>query len=166
MIGFARILKNTGEASGFTREDFHAEIQKRAEATRRHGQSSAQAYASYLNTEAGRILHDAYKRAPAAPPQAPQDLAACNTKPAPGPASEEMNALARKLARERRISYQQAYSRLFDSEAHRDLRDRVREEERQATAAVRDQREPIWRAQEELERDDFRLGRSPGSARM
>src|SRR6516164_657307 len=113
MLAFAKILKNTGETSGFTREDFHAEIQKRAEGIRRPGQSSAQAYASYLNTEPGRILHDAYKRAPAAPPQAPQDTATRNTKPAPGPASEELSALARKLARERRITYAQAFTRLL-----------------------------------------------------
>jgi hypothetical protein len=165
MLAFAKILKNTGETSGFTREDFHAEIQKRAEGTRRPGQSSAQAYASYLNTESGRILHDAYKRAPAAPPQAPQDLAPRNTKPSPGPASEEMAALARKLSRERKISYAQAFSRLFTDAAYAELAGRVREEERQATAAVRDQRAPISRAQEELERD-FRLGRSPGSERL
>jgi hypothetical protein len=82
------------------------------------------------------------------------------------PAGKELyKAMRAAPAPKRRISYQQAYSRLFTDEAHAELAARVREEERQATAAVCDAREPIWRAQEELEQN-WRLGRSPGSARM
>jgi hypothetical protein len=111
------------------------------------------------------VLLGVAMRAAPAPKQARQDFVPRNTKPSPGPASEEMAALARKLARERRLSYAQAYSRLFTDEAHAELAGRVRAEERQATAAVREQRQEIFSAQRELE-TNWSLGRSPGSARM
>jgi hypothetical protein len=167
ILDFAKLLTERGLDFGLDRSHFHAEIEKRAAQSRRHGESKQQSYSRFITESAeGVELFKALRRAPAAPPQAPQDTATRNTKPLPGPASEEMAALARKLSRERKISYAQAYTRLFESEAHRDLRDRIKVEEAEATRAVRDQREPIWRAEEELERDDFRLGSSPGSRRI
>jgi hypothetical protein len=75
-----------------------------------------------------------------------------------------MNALARKLARERRLSYQRAYTTLLTDPDNAELAARARDEERKATAAVRDARGSIWQAERENERN-WRLGRSPGSAR-
>jgi hypothetical protein len=163
ILDFAKLMNasTTGQTFGLDKNDLHREIVKRAEKSRLPGQSAQQSYRDILLTPEGNELYRAYKRAPAAPPQ---DFMPRNTKPVPGPASEELNALARKLARERRISYQRAYTELYTSEAHAELAAKIREEERQATAAVRDQRAPISRAQEELERE-FRLGSSRGSAR-
>jgi hypothetical protein len=159
-------VSGTGHDFGLDRTDFEREIYKMAEATKLPGESRAQAFTRIsTQTAEGRILFKAAVRGKA-PVQSAQDFVERNTKPVPGPASEEMSRLAHKLARERRISYQQAYTRLFESEAHRDLRDRIKVEEAEATRAVRDQREPIWRAQEELGRPDFRLGSSRGSSRL
>jgi hypothetical protein len=160
-------VDGTGHDFGLDRTDFEAEIHKMAAATRPPGstESRAQGFTRIsTQTEAGKILFKAAVRGKP-PVQAAQDFMERTTKPSPGPASEELAALARKLARERRISYQQAYSRLFESEAHRDLRDRIKAEEAEATRAVRDQRKPIWTAERELEAD-FSLGVSRGSGRL
>jgi hypothetical protein len=139
---------------GLDQGHFHAEITKRAAKARLPNQSKEQAYAAQLETPEGRELFLAYKRAPAAPSQPAQDLVPRNSKPSPGPASEELAALARKLARERRITYARAYTQLLTDplEGHAELAARVREEERAATRAVCDAREPIWQAQRQFER--------------
>jgi hypothetical protein len=147
---------------GLDQGHFHAEIQKRA--VRRPGQSAQQAYRDVLLTPDGNELYQAYKRAPAAPPTAPQDLAERDAKPSPGPFSQQLAALARKLSRERRTTYARAYTQILTSPDHAELAARVRDEERQASRAVFEARRPIWRAQESLEQN-WRLGRSPGSAR-
>jgi hypothetical protein len=99
------------------------------------------------------------------PEEASQDFVPRNSKPSPGPFSEEMNARARKLARERRVSYQRAYTTLLTDPDNAELAARVRDEERRATAAVRDAREPIWRAERENGRD-WSIGQSRGSRRL
>jgi hypothetical protein len=165
---FAKIYLESGNAGGFTRRDFENALHKRAEATRLPGESRQQAFTRAATADPqGRALFKAAVKGPF-PVESAQDLAPRTAKPAPGPASEELAALARKHARERRISYQQAYTRLLTdpNEGHAELAARVRAEERQASAAVRDARDPIWAAERENERPDFRLGRSRGSARM
>jgi hypothetical protein len=158
-------VSGTGHDFGMDRTDFEREIYKMAAATKLPGESRAQGFTRIsTQTEQGRLLFKAAVRGKA-PVQSAQDFVERNVKPSPGPASDEMAALARKLARERRISFAQAYTRLYTSEAHAELAAKIREEERQATAAVRDQREPIWRANEELEQQ-WRLGSSRGSARF
>jgi hypothetical protein len=163
ILDFAKILNATGEPGGLDKGDLHREIEKRAAAARLPHQSAQQAYVAVLETPAGKELYKAMRAAPA-PKSPPQDFVPRNTKPLPGPASEELSALARRLAKERRISYAQAYTRLITDPDNAELAARVRAEERQATAAVRDAREPIWQAERENERG-WRLGYSRGSAR-
>jgi hypothetical protein len=171
MLGFAKIANNTGETSGFDRDDFHHEIQKRAAATRVNGETSAQAYTRVLLTPEGKELYKAYRLAP--PRQAPQDIVPTRDRPEPiGPAATELDrivsAFRDKYNREttgRKISRQQAFSRVIDLPENRRLRDAVRREEMEATLRVQQLRAPIWRAEQSFEAD-FRLGESKGSRRL
>jgi hypothetical protein len=45
VLDFAKILNTTGETSGFDRDDFHHEIEKRAAKARLPNQTAQQAYA-------------------------------------------------------------------------------------------------------------------------
>jgi hypothetical protein len=170
MLGFAKILNNTGEACGFDRDDFHHEIEKRAAATRVNGETSAQAYTRVLLTAEGKELYKAYRTAPVR--QAPQDIVPTRDRPEPkGPAAAELDRLVEEFVANynrtttgRRLSRQQGYSRVIELPENRRLRDAVRREEQEATLRIQQLRAPIWSAESEFERD-FRLGRSPGSAR-
>jgi hypothetical protein len=151
-LGFAKILNETGNPSGLNRDDFHREIEKRATESRREGESLPQAYTRILETPEGQVLHDAYKRAPRAPVQAAQDLPH-TPKPA-GPASKELDDLARAMAKDKGISFQQAHARLqADTNPERKLLvARVRREEMEATRMVRESRWPITTATREYSR--------------
>jgi hypothetical protein len=168
-LGFAKILNETGNACGRDKDDFHREIEKRAEATRVAGQSQAQAYSKYLETPEGNELYKAYRAAPA-PKQAPQDFVP-EPPLARGPAAAKLQEIVDKFLNDyneknsRKISREQAYERVISSESHRALRAAVLAEERAASREIRDQRAPIWSAGRDLERD-WSLGRSRGSARM
>jgi hypothetical protein len=165
ILGFAKILNNTGEASGFTRDDFHHEIQKRAAATRLSGETSAQAYTRVLLTPEGKELYKAYRAAPA-PVQAAQDFPLPKEKPEPaGPASREFDDLAHDMARKKGISFQQAHARLYTDPERAELVRRVKIEERDQTARVAASRSPIASATREFGRDGS-LGRNPASGRM
>jgi hypothetical protein len=152
---FAKCLVEDGNACGTDSDTYHQALEKLALASKGANESLPKAYTRVATTtEQGRLLFKAAMMAPK-PKQAPQDLVPRNVKPAPGPASEEMNALARRLARERRVSFQQAYTRLLTDpdEGHAELAARVRDEERRASAAVRDARDPIWTAERQYERN-------------
>jgi hypothetical protein len=161
-LGFAKLLNETGNAFGLTRDVFHAEIEKRAQATRLAGESPQQAYTRIVLTPEGKELLKAYRNAPVGKPeeQEPQGL-----KPEPiGDASAELERLARSVARQKSISYERAYVQLLTDPSRAELARRVREEEMSATRAVRDSRWPIRAAEREFERD-WRLGRNAASAR-
>jgi S-adenosylmethionine:diacylglycerol 3-amino-3-carboxypropyl transferase len=79
------------------------------------------------------------------PPQRAQDL-----KPEPaGPASEELDRLARSMAREKKYSYQQAFSRIYSDPERAELVARVRQEEAELRARVAAQRFPTRNAERE-----------------
>src|SRR6516162_1415519 len=106
-------------------------------------------------------------------PQAAQDLIPTRDRPEPtGPAAAALDKIVSefrdKYNREttgRKISRQQAYARVIDDPENRRLRDAVRREEQEASLRIQQLRQPIWAAEESFEAD-FRLGRSPASARM
>jgi hypothetical protein len=156
-LRFAKILVETGETCGNDRDFYHHAIEKRAAETRRDDESPHQAYVRILETPEGQLLHDAYKRAPVAPApkQAPQDLV--REPRAAGEASEELNRMAQTMAKEKKLTFQQAYARLWSDPSHADLRERIRTEERRASQEVSDQRWPIRAAERDNERD-WRLG--------
>jgi hypothetical protein len=159
---------NTG---GQTRQDFEEEIAKRAATMRRHGESNAQAFTRCMvETREGNLLYKASRLAE--PRQAPQDMVPTRDRPEPiGPAAvaldklvEEFSAKYNRTTTGRKLSRQQIYARVIDMPENRRLRDAVLRESMEATLRVAQLRAPIWRAEESLEAD-FRLGRSPGSAR-
>jgi hypothetical protein len=96
-----------------------------------------------------------FKAAMIAPPrQAAQDFPLPKKPEAAGPASRELDALAREMARDKGISFQQAHAQLqSDTDPERKaLVARVRREEMDATRMIRDQRWPITSAEREYER--------------
>jgi hypothetical protein len=148
---FAKLLVETRNPCGLTRQDFEEEIAKRA--GRREGESTAQAFTRYATTtEDGKLLFKAAVMAPA-PKQAPQDFPTKKPEPKGGAATAELNELARAMAREKNFSFEQAFSRLWSDPTRADLVNRVKREQVEATRDVRDQRWPIAAAEREFERD-------------
>jgi hypothetical protein len=114
--------------SGLTREDFEAEIAKRAAPNRRPGESLQQLWTAFATeTENGRALFKAAMSAPVgpAPKQAAQDL---KYEPV-GDASAELERMARDMARSKNISYERAYTALLTDPDRKELVARVKAEE-------------------------------------
>jgi hypothetical protein len=144
---FAKILVTQGLDCGQTRQDFEEDIAKRAEATRLPGESREQAWTRFATaTDDGRLLFKAAMLAP--PRQFAQDLTREKPK-ADGPASEELERTARAMAKEKKLTYQQAYSRLISDPDRKELLAEIRREEERARRAVSDQRWPLHNAERE-----------------
>jgi hypothetical protein len=159
---FAKILVDQGDPCGLDRQHFEDEITKRAE--RREGESAAQAFTRYATTTPdGRLLFKAAVMAP--PRQAAQDLPVPKKPLSAGEASDELNELARAMAKEKNLKFEQAFSALWTDPERAELVARVRREEAEQRTRVQDSRWPIRAAEREFARD-WRLGRSSGSARM
>jgi hypothetical protein len=78
----------------------------------------------------------------AKPREAPQDFADPTPKPV-GPANAELARMARDMAKEKRISFQQAFSRIYTDPDRKELKDRVDRESAEATRRVAQQRWPL-----------------------
>jgi hypothetical protein len=156
ILDFAKHLNATGQPCGLDKDIVHREIEKRASAARLPNQTAQQAYVAVLETPEGQELYRAYKRAPAAPVQAAQDFA--DEPRSRGPAADEMDRVVDEFMRNynransKKLTREQSYDRVFNSEANRELRDRVRAEERAATRDVAQQREPIFTAARQFSR--------------
>jgi hypothetical protein len=155
MRHFAKILVDSGNACGHARQDFEEEIVKRAE--RRGGESAAQAFTRFVTTDAtGKLLFKAAMMAP--PRQAPQDFPLPKKPESAGPASAELDRLARQMAKDKGLSFQQAFVRIYenadtDTDPERaELVRRVKIEEREATRRVAESRWPITSAVREFSR--------------
>jgi hypothetical protein len=147
---FAKMLVVQGIDCGQTRQDFEEDIAKRSESIRRPGESREQAWTRFATTtDDGRLLFKAAMRAPPMEPprQAAQDLVR-EKKPA-GPASEELERMARAMAREKNLTYQQAFSRLISDPSRREHLEEIKREEERARRAVSDQRWPLHNAERE-----------------
>lgn len=154
-LGFAKILLNTGH-SGLTRDDYHAEIEKRAAKNRLPHETVEQSYVRQITeTEEGKTLFKALKAAPV--PTLPlQTQAAQDFVPrSRGPASDKMDQLVDEFERNyaransKKLTRQPSYERVFNDERNRILREQVKAEERSTTSVVADARAPItsaWRA--------------------
>jgi hypothetical protein len=146
---FAKILVTQGIDCGQTREDFENDIAKRAETIRRPGESREQAWTRFATeTDDGRLLFKAAMKAPPmAPPRAAaQDLS--RVKPSAGPASEQLQRMAEKMAKEKKLSVAQAYSRLISDPDRKELLDEIkREEARQRSSMVSASRWPLHDAE-------------------
>jgi hypothetical protein len=152
-LAFAKILNTSGNSCGIDRSAYHHEIEKRAAETRRAGESPQQAYARYATeTLEGRELLKAYHNAPAAKPEpAVQDL-----KPEPaGPASKELESLARDMAREKKYSYQQAFSALYTDPERAALVRRYDKEQAELKQRITDARFPLNDAERESRTKDW-----------
>jgi hypothetical protein len=146
MEHFAKIFTETGNASGLTRDDFHRELEKRALLSKHDGESFAQAYTRVSLQPENREIFKAANNAPAAPPKpAPQDL-----KPEPaGPASKELEDLARSMAKEKKYSYQQAFSRLYTDPERGALVRRYDKEQAELKQRISTARFPLRNAENE-----------------
>jgi hypothetical protein len=150
---FAKILVTQGLNGGLDRQDFERDIAKRAEAIRAPGESREQAFVRYsTTTDDGRLLFKAAMLAP--PRQAAQDFPLPKKPEAAGPASRELDELARAMARDKGISFERAHAQLqSDTDPERKaLVARVRREEQDAARMIRDQRWPITAAAREYAR--------------
>jgi hypothetical protein len=92
-----------------------------------------------------------FKAAMLAPPrQAVQDLPVPKKRPEPEtPAAKELDALAREMARAKKYSYEQAFSRLYTDPERAELVARVKREEADLKRRVADARFPLRDAEEE-----------------
>jgi hypothetical protein len=140
---FAKMIIDNGGTNplGMHRQDFENEIIKRAE--RRDGESAAQSFTRYITqNEIGKLLFKAAMLSP--PRQAVQDIAPRKSpEPAGGPATEELNAMARAMARDKGLSFEQSFSRIWTDPAKSELVSRVKRERVEATSDVREQRWPL-----------------------
>jgi hypothetical protein len=166
ILDFCKILNATGQPSGLDKAMINAEIQKRAEAEiREPGLSPQQLYTRYVTTtDAGRELFKAVGRAPD-PRPAVQDLSNVRGPISAGESSRDLNALAQEMADKMKVSREKAYTALWVDPRRAELVARVKQEERDLQEWMRGQREPTQAAYDEYRRN-WRLGRSPGSARM
>jgi hypothetical protein len=145
---FAKILVTQGLDCGRTRQDFEEDIAKRSEEIRAPGETKEQVFTRYATTtDDGRLLLKASMMAP--PRQAAQDLPVPKTPEPAGPASKELDDLARWMAKEKGISFQQAHARLQADPERKALVARVRREEIEAGQRVREARSPITSATRE-----------------
>lgn len=128
-VDFAKILNMTGNASGLTRDVFHAELMKLAKASQRENETVEQAYRrTAIETPAGRELFKAIRLAPA--PKAAQETPVTKSKPEPvGPASRQINDMARAKAAETGVSFEKAFTKVYTDPKNIELRARVRAEE-------------------------------------
>jgi hypothetical protein len=140
-LSFAKILLDDGNAMSLDRDFYHRELKKRANATRRDGESEAQAYVRVLETPEGVTLHEAYKRAPVAPAPVP---APQGIKPQElGEASRAMNGKAKELAAAEKITFEQAFTRILLQPENKQLAAAVRAEERDLQTRYSAQMKPI-----------------------
>jgi hypothetical protein len=156
---FAKAIINNGgtNALGLHRQDFEEAIAKRAEEIRTPGESSQQAFTRFATeNEIGRVLLKASLLSP--PRQAVQDLAPPK-KPALTPAARELDELAREMARSKKYSYEQAFSRLYTDPERKALIERYNREQAELKTRVENQRFPLRDAEEESRTKDWARGR-------
>jgi len=153
-VHFAKVIsdanpftrREVAAEAGLSRQDYEDAIHKRAESIRRPGDSKQQAFTRYaVETDDGRALMKAALAAPpmAPPKQAPQDL-----KPkSAGPASEELERMARAMAKERKLTVAQAYSRLISDPDRKEMLAEIKREEARARAQISESRWPLHDAE-------------------
>jgi hypothetical protein len=144
-LTLAKILNTSGNSCGLDKSDLDREIKKRAAATRAPNESEAQAYTRIMLTDDGRELYKALRAAPAAAPPKP---AVQDVKPEPaGPASKELEDLARDMARAKSYSYQQAFSRLYTDPERKALVRRYDKEQEELKQRITNARFPLNNAE-------------------
>jgi hypothetical protein len=129
---FCKLVVEGRGPMGLSREGLVAEIRKRAEAVRQPGQSSAQAFARYIERDDGRLLFKASQLiAPVGPaPQDPiQDFV--HTNPKRSLAGEEIQRLVDAHQLENpKLSRAQSFARVVDAAHAREVAARVLREQR------------------------------------
>jgi hypothetical protein len=172
VLDIAKRLVDSGgrDHGGVTSDVYHKRLTDLAIANRLEGETVQRAYVRLAETtETGALLFKAAMWGPP-PKQAPQDFADPTPK-SKGPAQSKLDALVDEFVanynrtNSKRLSRAQGYDRVFSDPANRELRDAVKAEERRATREVADSRAVIDTIARQNEAD-FRLRRSPGSARM
>jgi len=139
LLGFAKGLLAGDSAYGLKRQDFEAGIATIAKRIQQPGETSAQSFTkAMVDTEAGRLLFAASKRAPSAPPDPDQDDV--DEPEIKGEATLEIERRAREHLKahpelskdnngrpKRDGGFASAYTAVFE-QAERSLRQRVKQE--------------------------------------
>ena len=130
IVDFAKLAVERGVSAMLSRQEFEAEIAKRAETIRRTGETKEQAFTRFMTeTPEGRVLFKAAKLAPVAEVKAAETKSPVRKR---GPAHDEIDRLARAHAREKNVSYASAFAKVMVEPENRELAARVLAEERAA----------------------------------
>jgi hypothetical protein len=125
-----------GAPTRITKKEWHDEINKRAQAERRSGESPEQAYSRFLTeTGDGRTLYQAFKRAPQGP-QAETAAPAAKNTPEPTPSYRRLMAKAEALREaEPTLTREQAFTKVYTDPRNGEVAMAERAEHRAASSA-------------------------------
>jgi hypothetical protein len=142
ILTFAKMVIDQGVAPGLDCNDFHKAIEKRAEKIRKAGETAEGAYTRFITSDPdGKLLFKAYRAAPkpampfssAAPADEDQDYVPR------GPADKAMRSLIERhqlqAAKDGKpLSYAQAFTRVYEEAANRELKAEWDAEQAETTA--------------------------------
>jgi len=122
-LSVAKAVAATGRpAPLYSKGDWYAEIQKRAEARKQEGESPAQAFSRFIQKHPeGRILYEAYRRTPGVVSGTGPRHVAKATEPTPVPSYTKLMVKAAELRKSKPdLSEAQAFAKVFGDPANRD----------------------------------------------
>jgi hypothetical protein len=124
-----------GEATPFTKAEFYAELDARAQAARKPGQTREQAFSEFvLKDPDGEVLFRAHRLAKGSGNCAPERVSKVARGPAPTPSLERLNALAAECRKaDPKLTKEQAFTKAYTDPANREL---VANERAEARAAA------------------------------
>jgi hypothetical protein len=131
-LDVAKMVAATGRpAPLYSKRDWYAEIQKRAEACKQEGESPAQAFSRFIqkNPE-GRLLYEAYRRTPGAVNgTGPSEVEKAST-PTPLPSYTKLVAKGEELRKaDPKLTKEQAFVKAYTDPANRELVARYKRED-------------------------------------
>ena len=133
IVMFAKIAVNQGRSPGIEKHDFYDAIVKRAEALRADGESPQKSFVKAITEdETGQLLYQAMKIAPGSEVKAaPQPAPPSREESARllGPAHARLHSMAVDHQRANpRLSYENAYSRMYTAPENAGLRAEINRE--------------------------------------
>ncbi|PNE11338.1 MAG: hypothetical protein CR217_09365 [Beijerinckiaceae bacterium] len=141
IVMFAKIAVNQGRSPGLEKNEFYDAIVKRADALRADGESPQQAFSKVItDDETGRLLYKAMQIAPGAelkPVAQPAPPSREESARLLGPAHARLHSQAIDHQRANpRLSYENAYSRMYTAPENAGLRAEINREHLAASMAA------------------------------